>query len=236
MAEHRPHVIVIEDDPQVRLGIEQALELDDMPVRGFDAAEPALARIGPDFAGTVVCDVRLPGMDGLATLAELKRRLPDVPVVMLSGHGQARNIAVAGFGIAFAQPLLEQMARTVELAHAQGKVDVGEVMTFVAEAERQIQHQQIERHRQHRMHRPQHRMREQRGECCQADKGTPEEDRTAGPAGKGAPCAAIGHPVERCVNPALDRQGPNLFNQQRQYDCEEFHSGRKDGVGTDGNR
>ena len=34
-------------------------------------------------------------MDGLATLAELKKRLPEVPVVMLSGHGQARNIVEA---------------------------------------------------------------------------------------------------------------------------------------------
>jgi two-component system response regulator AtoC len=34
-------------------------------------------------------------MDGLATLGELKKRIPDVPVVMLSGHGQARNIVEA---------------------------------------------------------------------------------------------------------------------------------------------
>jgi len=37
----------------------------------------------------------LPGMDGLAVLTELKKRVPDVPVVMLSGHGQARNIVEA---------------------------------------------------------------------------------------------------------------------------------------------
>ncbi|TVT46923.1 MAG: sigma-54-dependent Fis family transcriptional regulator [Denitromonas halophila] len=87
MAEHRPHVIVIEDDPQVRLGIEQALELDDLPVRGFDAAEPALARIGPDFPGTVVCDVRLPGMDGLALLRAVMAIDREIPVVLITGHG-----------------------------------------------------------------------------------------------------------------------------------------------------
>jgi len=43
----------------------------------------------------VTLDVVLPGMDGLQTLSELKKRLPDVPVVMLSGHGQARNIVEA---------------------------------------------------------------------------------------------------------------------------------------------
>jgi two-component system response regulator AtoC len=43
----------------------------------------------------ITLDVVLPGMDGLQTLEKLKQRLPDVPVVMLSGHGQARNIVEA---------------------------------------------------------------------------------------------------------------------------------------------
>ena len=37
----------------------------------------------------------LPGMDGLDTLREMKKRIPQVPVIMLSGHGQARTIVEA---------------------------------------------------------------------------------------------------------------------------------------------
>jgi two-component system response regulator AtoC len=51
-----------------------------------------LETIQPDL---ITLDVVLPGMDGLQTLEKLKQRLPDVPVVMLSGHGQARNIVEA---------------------------------------------------------------------------------------------------------------------------------------------
>jgi len=43
----------------------------------------------------VTLDVVLEGMDGLETLRRLKKRLPEVPVIMLSGHGQARTIVEA---------------------------------------------------------------------------------------------------------------------------------------------
>jgi two-component system response regulator AtoC len=57
--------------------------------------EQALASLDETKPDLVTLDVVLPGMDGLATLAALKQRIPDVPVVMLSGHGQARNIVEA---------------------------------------------------------------------------------------------------------------------------------------------
>jgi two-component system C4-dicarboxylate transport response regulator DctD len=83
----RPSVLLIEDDPPVRLGIEQALALADIPVRGFERAEPALERIGAGFNGVVVSDVRLPGLDGLALLERVIRIDRDLPVVLITGHG-----------------------------------------------------------------------------------------------------------------------------------------------------
>lgn len=83
----KPLVLVIEDDPPVRLGIEQALMLADMPARGFDRAEPALERLAAGFGGVVVCDVRLPGMDGMAVLERVVAIDRDIPVVLVTGHG-----------------------------------------------------------------------------------------------------------------------------------------------------
>jgi two-component system response regulator AtoC len=57
--------------------------------------EQALGSLDATRPDLITLDVVLPGMDGLATLAELKKKVPDVPVVMLSGHGQARNIVEA---------------------------------------------------------------------------------------------------------------------------------------------
>jgi two-component system response regulator AtoC len=59
------------------------------------SGEEALDRLGDSRPDLVTLDVVLEGMDGLETLRRLKKRLPDVPVIMLSGHGQARTIVEA---------------------------------------------------------------------------------------------------------------------------------------------
>ncbi|WP_263139726.1 sigma-54 dependent transcriptional regulator [Pseudomonas sp. RIT-PI-AD] len=80
-------VLIIEDDPHVLLGCQQALALEDIASEGVGSAEEALQRIGEDFAGIVVSDIRLPGLDGLQLLAELKARDRSLPVVLITGHG-----------------------------------------------------------------------------------------------------------------------------------------------------
>ncbi|MCP5071181.1 MAG: sigma-54-dependent Fis family transcriptional regulator, partial [bacterium] len=57
-----------------------------------EEALDGLSKTRPDL---VTLDVVLDGMDGIETLRRLKKRLPDVPVVMLSGHGHARTIVEA---------------------------------------------------------------------------------------------------------------------------------------------
>ncbi|WP_454256588.1 two-component response regulator AauR [Pseudomonas sp. Marseille-Q8238] len=80
-------VLIVEDDPHVLLGCQQALSLEDIPSDGVGSAEEALHCIGDDFAGIVISDIRLPGIDGLELLAQLKKRDPSLPVVLITGHG-----------------------------------------------------------------------------------------------------------------------------------------------------
>lgn len=80
-------VLIVEDDPHVLLGCQQALALEDIASEGVGSAEEALARIGDDFAGIVVSDIRLPGIDGLQLLDQLKARDPSLPIVLITGHG-----------------------------------------------------------------------------------------------------------------------------------------------------
>jgi two-component system C4-dicarboxylate transport response regulator DctD len=85
-------VLVIEDDQDVQLGYVQALGLDGIQAQGFDSVEKARRSIGRDFAGIIVSDIRLPGMDGLAFMQELLADDPDLPVILITGHG---DIAMA---------------------------------------------------------------------------------------------------------------------------------------------
>ena len=85
---HEPlSVLIVEDDPHVLLGCQQALSLEDIPSIGVGSAEEALQQIGDNFAGIVISDIRLPGIDGLQLLAQLKARDRSLPVVLITGHG-----------------------------------------------------------------------------------------------------------------------------------------------------
>ncbi|QET03804.1 MULTISPECIES: sigma-54-dependent transcriptional regulator [Cupriavidus] len=85
-------VTIVEDDPDVRLGCEQALRLEGIPTRTAASAEAALRDIqtqmeGGLHPGIVVTDVRLPGRDGMSLLAALREQDPTLPVILITGHG-----------------------------------------------------------------------------------------------------------------------------------------------------
>jgi two-component system response regulator AtoC len=91
----RFRVLVIDDDPGVRDYLETlALRLG-YRVTAVGDGEEALATLDESKPDIITLDAVLPGMDGLETLRRLKQRIPEVPVVMLSGHGQARTIVEA---------------------------------------------------------------------------------------------------------------------------------------------
>ena len=91
----RFRVLVIDDDPGVRDYMEALVSRQGYEVSAAADGEEALKNLETTQPDLITLDVVLPGMDGLQTLEKLKQRLPDVPVVMLSGHGQARNIVEA---------------------------------------------------------------------------------------------------------------------------------------------
>ncbi len=80
-------IFLVEDDAAVRRGSEQALVLAGMSVRSFADAEHALQKIGADCEGIVISDVRLPGRDGLALMREVLALDPEIPVILVTGHG-----------------------------------------------------------------------------------------------------------------------------------------------------
>ncbi len=88
-------VLVIDDDPGVRDYMEALVSRQGYRVFAVADGEQALKTIDETQPDVITLDVVLPGIDGLETLSRLKQRSPDVPVVMLSGHGQARTIVEA---------------------------------------------------------------------------------------------------------------------------------------------
>jgi two-component system response regulator AtoC len=91
----RFRVLVIDDDPGVRDYMEALVSRQGYRVFAAADGEEALRMLDETKPDLITLDVVLPGMDGLETLHQIKQKNPDVPVVMLSGHGQARNIVEA---------------------------------------------------------------------------------------------------------------------------------------------
>ncbi|WP_434709696.1 sigma-54-dependent Fis family transcriptional regulator [Pseudomonas sp. R1-1] len=80
-------VMVVDDESSIRSAVEQWLSLSGFEVQLFSRAEECLAALPAHFAGVILSDVRMPGMGGLALLADVQKRDADLPVILLTGHG-----------------------------------------------------------------------------------------------------------------------------------------------------
>ena len=80
-------VIVVDDEASIRSAVEQWLSLSGFEVQLFSRAEDCLAQLPRHFPGVVISDVRMPGMDGLELLQKLQNEDPNLPVILLTGHG-----------------------------------------------------------------------------------------------------------------------------------------------------
>lgn len=84
----RPWILVVDDEPSMRLLIEVVLKAQGWTVVCTDGAEAALdaLRDRPGPPEVVICDVLMPGMDGLELVRRMCARLPDLKVIFISGR------------------------------------------------------------------------------------------------------------------------------------------------------
>ena len=88
MSSDRPvPVAFVDDDAALRGANVQTLELAGFDGRPFDSARAALEVLDENFTGVVVTDVRMPQIDGLQLFRRIKAIDPDLPVILISGHG-----------------------------------------------------------------------------------------------------------------------------------------------------
>ena len=81
------HVIFVDDDRDLLAAQTQGLEIAGFSVRPFSRATEALRHIDPAFDGVLLTDVRMSGMDGLALFERVRGIDPDIPVILITGHG-----------------------------------------------------------------------------------------------------------------------------------------------------
>lgn len=85
-------VLFIDDEQHIRMAGKRTLELAGYKVQCFEACEAALPLVSLEWPGVIVCDIKMPHMDGLTFMKRVIDIDRDLPVILVTGHG---DIAMA---------------------------------------------------------------------------------------------------------------------------------------------
>ena len=89
-------VFVVDDDQEVRTGLQQLLNAIGLPVQTYSSAQSFLDFIDESQPGCVVTDIQMPGMTGIELQKELRERNVRLPVIVITAHGDV-SFAVEAF-------------------------------------------------------------------------------------------------------------------------------------------
>ena len=120
-------VYLVDDDPVFRESLEQSFELADLDVQSYAQPHSILGNINEDTVGVVVSDVRMPKLTGEQLLSRLGEIDPDMPVILLTGHGDVpmavRSLQAGAFAFyekpVDAKALIKDCRRAIALREAE---------------------------------------------------------------------------------------------------------------------
>jgi two-component system, OmpR family, response regulator len=84
-------VMIVDDEQDFRETIIKRLKARKIDVTGAESGPKALELLGAQDFDVIVLDVKMPGMDGIETLKEIKKRKPLTEVIMLTGHASVES-------------------------------------------------------------------------------------------------------------------------------------------------
>jgi len=92
---------IIDDDRSIRWVLEKAFKQTDINVETFEHASGILDLLSHSQPNAIVSDIRMPGTDGLELLAEINKRYPDLPVIIMTAHSDLDSAVSAYHSGAF---------------------------------------------------------------------------------------------------------------------------------------
>lgn len=86
----KTNVVIIDDEADMRQSIAQFMSLSGFTSQTYESAVVALPDITPEFDGVIISDIRMPGMDGMELLRRIHAIDANLPVIMITGHGDVQ--------------------------------------------------------------------------------------------------------------------------------------------------
>lgn len=105
---HALKVLFVDDEIDFLDTLMKRMKKRGVDVRGVGGGEEALKLLAENPPDVVVLDVKMPGMDGIQTLKEIKQRYPQVEVIMLTGHASV-DAAITGMELGAFDYLMKPM-------------------------------------------------------------------------------------------------------------------------------
>ena len=122
-------VWIVDDDSSIRWVMEKALTRAGLNCRAFESGDAVVDALESDAPMVVVSDIRMPGMDGIALLSQIKARQPDLPVIITTAHSDldsAVNAYEEGAFEYLPKPFdIDEMVATVTRAQSQQAQNTG---------------------------------------------------------------------------------------------------------------
>lgn len=87
-------ILIIDDEPAIRRTLRDILEMEQYGIDEAENAVQALKKIESQSFDVILCDIKMPGMDGLELLKKMGE-ITNAPVIMISGHGTIDNVVEA---------------------------------------------------------------------------------------------------------------------------------------------
>lgn len=97
----KPVVWIVDDDRSIRWVLQKAIEAVEITVRAFESADLVLEELKQDLPDVLVSDIRMPGIDGLQMLAEVKEHYPELPVIIMTAYSDLDSAVSVYEGGAF---------------------------------------------------------------------------------------------------------------------------------------
>ena len=92
----KPTILLVDDEDRFRLALAKQLEVRGFKVIDASNGEDAIKMVRHKNPNVVILDQKMPGMDGIQTLKEIKKIRPEVQVIMHTGHGCIESARITG--------------------------------------------------------------------------------------------------------------------------------------------
>lgn len=117
-----PNILIIEDEAAIRRVLIKILSEENDSYQVFEAEDGlnGIEQIRKNEFDLVLCDIKMPKMDGVEVLEAIKKLKPEIPVVMISGHGDldtaVNTMRLGAFDYISKPPDLNRLLNTVRIA------------------------------------------------------------------------------------------------------------------------